>query len=204
MHSRKKIVLAILVLGAIGVFWYFNSKKEIVETAPTVTPQAKAVQWSRELKDLEPELVEAFTDISVGERADVRIEKEIDLTGDGVTEALVSLGTGGASTSFFTIARIRNGEPVPARFKLSDGTVSELAFLEGGSAMHSDTLVLVPEDTEVYSGSIMRSGDEGLIDTCEVSVYTWNEQTEVFEYSASRSARTQTSFCSSQISALTS
>jgi 5,10-methylenetetrahydrofolate reductase len=49
---------------------------------------------------------------SVEEHYAVGIRKVADITGDGLTEALVYLGTGGASTDALTLMRIENDKPV--------------------------------------------------------------------------------------------
>ena len=81
----------------------------------------------------------------------IGIRRTADITGEGVTEALVYLGTGGASTDAMTVMRIENGEPVVARFRGRDGKVSSMVFLEGASVMHTDGVELLPEQHAVYS-----------------------------------------------------
>jgi len=111
----------------------------------------------------------------------IGIRRTADITGDGVPEALVYLGTGGASTDEMTIMRIENGEPVVARFRGRDGKVSSMVFLEGASVMHTDGVEMLPEQHAVYSLHY-NYGSNGKLRECTGEAYQWNPDTKVFDY----------------------
>jgi hypothetical protein len=103
----------------------------------------------------------------------IGIKRTADITGKGVTEALVYLGTGGASTDAMTVMRIENGEPVVARFRGRDGKVSSMVFLEGASVMHPDGVEMLPEQHAVYSLHY-NYGSNGKLRECTGEAYQWN------------------------------
>src|SRR5882724_10007148 len=94
---------------------------------------AKPVDWQamipsiRSVLKIDPD----FRDME--QRYSIAMRRTADITGDGVPEALVYLGTGGASTDENTVMRIENGEPVVARFRRRDGKISSMVFLQGAS-----------------------------------------------------------------------
>ena len=69
-----------------------------------------------------------------------------DVTGDGVSEALVWLGTGGASTSEMAVMRIEDDKPVVALFKGRDGKISPMTFLRGAGVLHGDNIEMLPRN----------------------------------------------------------
>jgi len=111
----------------------------------------------------------------------IGIRRTADITGDGVPEALVYLGTGGASTDEMTVMRIENGEPVVARFRGRDGKVSSRVFLEGASVMHTDGVEMLPEQHAVYSLRY-NYGSNGKLRECSGEAYQWNPATKLFDY----------------------
>lgn len=111
----------------------------------------------------------------------IGIRHTADITGDGVPEALVYLGTGGASTDEMTVMRIENGEPVVARFRGRDGKVSSMVFLEGASVMHTDGVEMLPEQHAVYSLHY-NYGNNGKLHECTGEAYQWNPDTKLFDY----------------------
>jgi hypothetical protein len=111
----------------------------------------------------------------------IGIRRTADITGDDVPEALVYLGTGGASTDEMTVMRIENGEPVVARFRGRDGKVSSMVFLEGASVMHTDGVDMLPEQHAVYSLHY-NYGSNGKLRECTGEAYQWNPDTKLFDY----------------------
>lgn len=81
----------------------------------------------------------------------IAVSNTADVTGDGVPEALVYLGTGGASTGEMTVMRIEDHRPVLAEFKRKNGKVSPAVFLKGASVTHSNAVFLLPKQHAVYS-----------------------------------------------------
>src|SRR5690348_14966001 len=58
----------------------------------------------------------------------LRPSQVADVTGDGVAEAFVSFGVGGASTSQLTLMRMKDGKPVVALFKDRSRKIAPMIF----------------------------------------------------------------------------
>ena len=178
-------MLGVLVL----LYVHERPKPSISAVAPAVVQPT----WTSMLPAVTPVLTGAFPDSSVGQRAAVSVEEEKDITGDGNPEAMIDLGTGGASTEQYALVQYDNGMPVAASFQDADGTVGPITFLRGGSADHSDDFAMDSEDRMVYSISTESDPDTGL--SCMASAYVWNQSTAMFMYSADRSSDIEARSC---------
>jgi hypothetical protein len=124
----------------------------------------------------------------------IGIRRTADITADGVPEALVYLGTGGASTDEMTIMRIENGGPVVARFRRRDRKVSSMVLIEGVSVMHTDRVEMLPEEHVVYSLHY-NYGSNGELRECAVEAYQWNPDTKLFDYNRPLGKRLRQDTC---------
>lgn len=143
-------------------------------------------------------LKQAFSDIRVEESRPISIGEKVDITGDGVPEALVALGTGGAYTDFFVLMRIEDDKPIVPLFKQKDGKVSMSLFLAGASVMNGETVVMFPKRNTIYAGHWSRgeSGTPfGSLTNCSVEAYQWNASTKTFNFSAGLSNEIRPDFC---------
>jgi hypothetical protein len=104
-----------------------------------------------------------------------------DITGDGVSEALVSFGAGGASTSQLTLLWIEGGKPVVARFKDRAGKIGPMVFVEGASVIHTDDVDLMPQEHSVYAIHYNYGANQKL-HQCGGEAYIWNPHSETFDY----------------------
>jgi hypothetical protein len=104
-----------------------------------------------------------------------------DITGDGVSEALVSFGVGGASTSQLTLLRIDGDKPVVARFKDRAGKFGPMVFVEGASVMHTDDVDLMPQEHSLYAIHY-NYGANGKLHQCGGEAFTWNRHSKTFDY----------------------
>lgn len=181
-NSKKfMIVIGVVVLVALGAWLIVRVTSKDVGTYETENEQAPlAYNWSVNLGAVESGLKTKFSD--VGRDRAVNVVSQADVTGDGINEAIVGLGAGGASVEYVALMRIKNGVPVPAQFKQQDGTINSPMFISGGSVMHSDDVRLDSEKQIVYTISTTTDGNTGLPATCAVTAYKWNAQTELFEY----------------------
>ena len=151
--------------------------------------------WSTLVPSLTPVLAAAFPDESVGQRGPVAIEEQSDLTGDGIPEAMVDMGSGGASTEQYALMRIQDGAPVAAVFQDQDGSVGPLVFLRGAAAAHTDDFGLLPDDHEIYAISTELDPETGAPSTCTAEAYLWHPGTLQFLYSADRSHAVESQLC---------
>jgi hypothetical protein len=168
---------------------------EYVELLKTETP--KPVDWENLVPIIQTVIGPTFLGVRVGERP-MSIWQTSDITGDGVPEALVYLGQGGAYTSYLTLMRIENDKPVVAQFKQKDGEISPLMFLDGASVMNGESVVMLPEKNVIYAGHWSRtvSGEPyGGLSNCKVEAYQWNLQTKIFNFSQIFSNEIRPGYC---------
>jgi len=119
---------------------------------------------------------------AIEEDRSIQIGKTADVTGEGALEALVYLGTGGASTDELTVMRIEYDKPVLALFRRRDGNVSPMVFVEGASVMHTDGVDLLPRKHSIYALHYNYSSSEGMLDQCGGEAYLWNSHAKTFDY----------------------
>lgn len=117
-----------------------------------------------------------------------------DITGDGIPEALVWLGTGGASTSELALMRIEDNKPVVALFKDRQGKTGPMLFLEGASVMHSDGVDLLPNEHALFHFYFEYTGD-GKLGPCGGEAYRCNPHTKTFDYDSRLSGRLVQNAC---------
>lgn len=92
-----------------------------------ITPvNYESVNWEDTIPRLRPVLKRAFPRERIEEHYPIRIVQTADITGDGIPEALVYLGTGGAATDEVTVMRMQGDRPVVALFRRADGKVSPI------------------------------------------------------------------------------
>ena len=127
----------------------------VVLFAAIVQAQA-GVDWKALIPAIREQLAEAG---QPEQRYSVGIRQQADLTGDGIPEALVYLGDGGAYTDYLAVMRVVNGKPVFAKFKARDGRISQTEFAQGSSVMHSVGVELRPDQHAVFSFHHDLSGD---------------------------------------------
>ncbi|HEX3354178.1 MAG TPA: hypothetical protein VHS34_15265 [Terriglobales bacterium] len=146
------------------------------------------------IADIRIALKQAFPGEGVEEHYKIRITETADITGDGVPEALVYLGTGGAYTDELTLMRVKNGKPVVARFKQKKGGVSPLIFLSGSSVRHQESVKMLPDRRAIYSMS-SETDDSGRKAKCGVVAYEWTAETQTFDWNRSLSGQLTESNC---------
>ena len=158
----------------------------------------KSVNWESLIPIIRKVIGPTFLGVKVEGRGTINIYKTSDITGDGIPEALVGLGQGGAYAGYLTLMRIENDKPVVAQFKKKDGEISPLMFFEGSSVMNGATIVMLPEKNTIYQGSWSRTtkGEPyGEFSDCKVEAYQWNPHTKVFEFNQNLSDEIRPFYC---------
>lgn len=180
-------VLAGIIL--LGGYWYFKDEEKVV--TPLSPPS-----WS----ELSAEIKTAF--IAEGEpieeQTTLKVIEEKDITGDGIPEALISTGSGGAASSFVALMRIENRKPVFAEIKDKDNKTFFLTgWPVGASAMHGQDMELLPSKNAVSLGSYSIDGStENIkIEFCRNEAYVWNVGTNKFEWNSSLSESETKEYC---------
>ena len=118
-----------------------------------------------------------------------------DITGDGLSEAVVFFGQGGASTSQLTLMRVEGGKPVVALFKDRAGKVRPMIFIEGASVMHTDGVELLPKQRSIFALHY-DYGPNGRLHQCGGEAYTWNRQSKTFNHNSPLTKALTKSTCS--------
>lgn len=166
-----------------------------------IEPKEKVVDWEKLLPSLMPNLQNLLqntfpdTKYQLGEKQPVSIHKQVDITGDGIPEALINLGTGGATIDFLTLMRIENDQPVYASFKKKDGVISPMIFNvgAGGAGRYGSNVEMLPDKNAIYYGEYSQYGES--TDYCFVDAYQWNPETKLFEYNPTLSKEIQKGYC---------
>jgi hypothetical protein len=168
------------------------------EGTPHRFPQTLA-DWQTLLPSVEKALQVQFGEHEVEGPYGVGIYGVGEVTGDGTSQALVSFGVPGASTTPFTLVRMQAGKPVVAQFKDRRGKIGPMTFVEGASVMHSDTVRLLTKEHALCTLQVFfTSGgpDEGQkVQKCGGEAYQWNPATAVFQYSQSLTDRLTQDLC---------
>lgn len=216
MNNQKgfvNIALVVLVIVLAGALGYVTLLKKPVpveqsqsnnsqNTEPTTPPEIKnspatvrIIDWNSLIPSMRTVLKQAFPNEGIEDMHSIGVYKKVDITSDGISEALVNLGTGGATTGFLTLMRIENNKPVVALFKQKDGKVSHLIFSagSGGSGRYGSTVEMLENKNAVYSAGYSKYGES--TDSCLVEAYKWNSQTKIFEYNANLSNEIQQTYC---------
>ncbi len=151
---------------------------------PTVSkPIPKPVDWHTLIPRMRIVLKQAFPTVPIGADRDIAIFQAADITGDGVPEAVIGLGTGGASSDLITVMRLDGAKPRVARLKDWKGKVFTLVFPEGASAMHGQSVELLPDKNALVLSSYMRDSlNPERVQDCCVSVFRWTRKTKTFDW----------------------
>jgi hypothetical protein len=174
--------IAAFVLAGVGVAW-----------GQTASDASAATQQRVDWKKLIPAIREVLKgDFPAEENEGLYVRTEADITGDGIPEALVNLGRGGAYTDYLAIMRSQNGRPVAAMFKEPNGKTLPLEFAEGANTI---TVELRPDYHAVFVGEYSVNDDGRHLAKCTGKAYQWNRQTATFEYSKRLSKRMGKDFC---------
>lgn len=201
MESKRffrasSVILLVIIIGIV-IYWkiYQHSPGEIDKVVPRLTSSA-VLDWNNPefVQEIRRVLNEDFKESYIEYDRPLSILKTSDLTRDGVLEALVDIGSGGAYARSIILMRLENNKPTPANFKKKDGEVSYARFLDGSSARNGTTTEIVPEKSLIYQG-YYHVGDSGNIEGCYVEAYQWNDKSETFEWSAIVSGEVTKSYC---------
>jgi len=190
------------ILSTLMVSSLSRSFAQAEHPVPTVsTPPHKPVDWHTILKvpSVRAVLKQELKDLEdVEERGDIALWQAADITGDGLSEALVNLGTGGASCSLVTLMRMNGAEPRVAQLRDWTGKVFPLTFCEGASVMHEQHVTLLPDQHAMQLYSDFKDGLPGeKVEKCCLSVFQWSSTTHIFDWSETLS-RTRGPECENQ------
>ncbi len=141
---------------------------------------AQAVDWKEMIPVVRPLLKNAFH--GVEEHRSLGLVESVDITGDGIDEALFALGTGGAYTSALAVMRMEGGQPIVAQFKRQNGELGAIMFSHGASVMNALWTELLPLEQAVRMTYRKMNSDGATVRECIVEAYRWNPNSKTFNY----------------------
>ncbi|MBP6925744.1 MAG: hypothetical protein KBC22_01655 [Candidatus Pacebacteria bacterium] len=190
------IVGGIIILRGVDVLETLdiNVSGEIAQGQEGVTN----INWQNIPSDDIVALVQG-ADIDVMLEQPISLSTSIDLTGDGVEDAVFNGIGGNAGVSFILIND--NGQPIIAQQRDESGRISPVALEQVGRAAVAMGYELLPAENGYY---ILERGLDQSQDNSEFSnfvcealdVYVWNESMRLFEWNQQLSDQYYTQECS--------
>lgn len=186
--KRKTLIITLVIVLLIILALVWKYCPCFKETLP------ENLVWSDHLSEIKSVLKDN-QDIWTGEQLrPVQISREVDLTGDGVPEVLVTTGSGGAYTDDLVLFVWRDNEPRLAKFIDAAGEEGPMIFSEGASVRNGASVDWQPEQEVIYSGS-WNVDFNGILADCEVNAYQYSEDDLAFVYNQGLSAGLGSDFC---------
>lgn len=157
-------------------------------------PTSKDLVWSKQLSKIKTVLKENENFSSERRSRPIQIVRETDLTGDGVAEALVATGSGGAYADDLVLFTWVMDEPVLAKFINDKNEETLIIFSEGASVRNGMRVDWQPEQRVIYSGSWSVDFD-GSLAGCGVNAYQYDDNRLAFVYHQDLSVSLGSEFC---------
>lgn len=124
----------------------------------------------------------------------IEVGQTADITGDGITEAVVAYCRQGPYTSNVALMTLDNGKPVLARFRSSKGKPVDPTFVVGASIKDGEGVKFLPFKHAFYD--IQWHIDKAMkMDKCTVDAYVWNAGSGTFDQNEPVSKEIGTSEC---------
>ncbi len=204
------LIISILIIGLVIGYVAGNLKNsdqiqvnqnEISQFETNV--QCSQINWQASLPQIQNVLTAEFGQI-VGQAFPVSIIEEVDLSGDGCTEVIVTTGNTGAYTAEYTILREENGNPIITELKEDSGQVVSVSIGSGASVRNQVGYKTLPQQNGFYT--VQKNYDyqeqsntpdllEILAD-CDVNAYIWNSTTKLFEFDSNLAQSVAPTVCS--------
>lgn len=218
VNKNWRWMLAVALIALCAVFAFeFNavSNSAVTTEGQNVTAPAQALAtttaasvdvsstWQDLIPVIRPILQKTLTGMNNGEIAieqdrPIKIIQEVTLA-NGMSEAVVGLGYGGASTDDVTVMRQdHNATPTIALFKQNGKQPKPLIHLHGAIVLEGDAVALMPQEDAVLVGSWSQAhsamGKEYPA-SCTLVAYRWNSSENVFVSDDAVSADMHDRFC---------
>lgn len=211
-QSPLIILLVVGVLVIAGAAFYAGRltgqpTPSVQNQAPGPTSPAKDVDWKPLLPQIKTILItggktQASPDDPHAQDS-VGLGQTADITGDGVSEALIEIPWGGGAASWFVaVMEIQSGSPALVRIKDSDGSISDGLFLDAGSAAYG---MITKLDAAHHAIVYTQYGQDlsgnynpvytGGYATCSLGAYAWNPATQIFEWNVQLGASLKDQYC---------
>jgi hypothetical protein len=183
------LLLVLIVLMVIALKWMSENKEMYYPSSLTQASnsiekiQSTNTDGYEEGSPLYEKLKTVLTSEGlIGDVHPIGVYEVKDITGDGIPELLVYTGVSGATTDFYTVVKVDNGEPEVVNIQESNGKIRKLSGSRGagGSDRYGSSLEMLPDQKSILSSSYSVYGLKD--DNCSSDIYTWNPKTKLFEY----------------------
>ncbi len=202
MKDALKPILPAIIMIIVAIMIVFVVRSN-VQNGAVGGDGADVVDWALKDSAILRSTSAAFPEDGVGERSKVSVLKQADVTGDGIPEALVDLGNGGASTDYVSLVRHMNDGAISvARWKDVDGSIGPVRLLAGAAVLHSDDPGMIPEMKAIYQRETAYRPEDGGLSSCSVTAYVWKGSEELFSYDPDLSLTLSADLCSASGSSI--
>ncbi len=157
------------------------------------------VNWQSFTKQEFEKIITQYPDIWFEKDFGLSLSKTLDLTGDGIPEAIISGNGGNNSISF--ILRMENGKPLVTKMKQKNGSIVPIQLLELGRISGSMSYGILPSNDGFYTTAFVRKtdneNDEGelVCDREMINAYVWKPSSRLFEWDANLTAKYISEVC---------
>jgi hypothetical protein len=190
-YKVTNVLLIILIIAvlAVGYLIIKNSKTTLEDKSNTLAKNETIIQpnWKNVSENDFVNLVSKEADAFFEKEFGLELSDEIDLTGDGINEAVVS-GNGGNNGVSFVLKK-EGGNTIVLKQKEKDGSISPVALYEVGRVMVNVNFKLLPSEHGFYTASMIFDESANNTETshfiCDeesINAYAWNETTQMFEW----------------------
>lgn len=205
---KASVYIFIGVIIALGIFMLSeigedkNRKPQNENINSTSTSRIRGSIWDDlTLSEAKEVIGKNFTEIKTEQGDNMSIYKKADITGDGIEEALIYLGSGGAYTSYFALVQgeILENDQIKinkAKFKTSEGRIEDVMFVEGTSVSHGMSVEFAPSKNAIYAESWQIDPINPDTIECNIEAYVWNQNSKIFEYNEKVGKDATESYCS--------
>ena len=204
-----KILIIILIITIIVVGYIIVNKRDTQNDKINVNNNNNTnleninfdPKWDKLSKKEFEEIISERKDIYFEKEFGLDLSEEVDLTGDGINEAIVE-GNGGNNGVSFILIKNNNNQIDVANQKNKDGSISTVSLISIGRVMVSEGYEIVPSEKGFYTISleIDESKDNSISSNFKcredaVAFYLWNPKTKLFEWDKPLTSKYTTQIC---------
>ena len=188
-NKITNILLVVLIFTVLGVGYVITRKSTIPENTLPLTleesPSASQPDWKNISKNKFESVLSKEPDVFFEKDFGLTLSEEIDLTGDGIKEAIVTGDGGNNSISF--VFKKEGDNLIALKQKNKDGSISPVSLYEVGRVMVNVNFKLLPSEKGFYTASMVfdesannQETSHFICDEESVNAYTWNENSKMF------------------------
>lgn len=195
----KIAIFLIIILILLGIWYYLgkNSNTTPIQNTPTnnQTNTTNSFNWSSVSNSKFAEIVSKDKDLYFIPEEGLKLTQTVDLTGDGIDEAIVS-GNGGNSNVSFILMIDKAGNISVAKQKEKEGTTLAVSLVEVGRVNYQGIFKLLPEEHGFYTAYLTATDiNKYGCDSGSVNAYVWSSTTRLFEWNQALTTKYTAQVC---------